>query len=66
MGYIRHREIEEVLEKVNSCIRELLRETHAKAKDGIHGARFEKTYCSQCGGEFGPGDHGYSHCTDHN
>lgn len=27
--------------------------------------RFEKTYCSQCGGEFGPGDHGYSHCSDH-
>ena len=28
-------------------------------------ARFEKTYCSQCGGEFGPGDSGYSHCRDH-
>lgn len=27
--------------------------------------RFEKTYCSQCGREFGPGDHGYSHCADH-
>lgn len=27
--------------------------------------KFAKTYCSQCGGEFGPGDHGYSHCTDH-
>lgn len=27
--------------------------------------RFQKTYCSQCGGEFGPGDHGYSHCEDH-
>ena len=21
--------------------------------------------CSQCGQEFGPGDHGYSHCSDH-
>jgi hypothetical protein len=27
--------------------------------------RFQKTYCSQCGGEFGPGDNGYSHCEDH-
>lgn len=27
--------------------------------------RFTKTYCSQCGGEFGPGDHGYSHCQNH-
>jgi hypothetical protein len=27
--------------------------------------KFQKTYCSQCGGEFGPGDHGYSHCSDH-
>jgi len=28
-------------------------------------SKFEKTYCSQCGGEFGPGDSGYSHCSDH-
>ena len=27
--------------------------------------KFEKTYCSQCGAEFGPGDSGYSHCKDH-
>ncbi len=27
--------------------------------------RFERVYCSQCGGEFGPGEHGYSHCSDH-
>jgi hypothetical protein len=27
--------------------------------------RFDKTYCSQCGGEFGPGNSGYSHCQDH-
>lgn len=27
--------------------------------------RFPKTYCSQCGREFGPGDSGYSHCKDH-
>jgi hypothetical protein len=27
--------------------------------------KYEKTYCSECGNEFGPGDHGYSHCSDH-
>jgi hypothetical protein len=27
--------------------------------------KFEKTYCSQCGGSFGPGDGGFSHCSDH-
>jgi hypothetical protein len=27
--------------------------------------RIDKTYCSQCGGEFGPGTSGYSHCDQH-
>jgi hypothetical protein len=27
--------------------------------------QYEKTYCSQCGGEFGPGNHGFSHCSNH-
>ena len=27
--------------------------------------RFAETFCSQCGGEFGPGDSGYSHCKNH-
>lgn len=27
--------------------------------------KFQNTFCSQCGGEFGPGDHGYSHCSNH-
>lgn len=27
--------------------------------------RFPNTGCSQCGGQFGPGDHGYSHCENH-
>lgn len=27
--------------------------------------RFLETFCSQCGGKFGPGDSGYSHCVDH-
>jgi len=26
---------------------------------------FDVTYCSQCGGSFGPRDSGYSHCEDH-
>lgn len=27
--------------------------------------KFTSVYCSQCGGIFGPGDSGYSHCKDH-
>jgi len=27
--------------------------------------KFERTYCSSCGGEFGPRDSGFSHCSDH-
>jgi hypothetical protein len=27
--------------------------------------KFSTTRCSQCGGEFGAGDSGYSHCEDH-
>jgi hypothetical protein len=27
--------------------------------------RFPETHCSQCGGTFGPGDSGFSHCEDH-
>jgi hypothetical protein len=27
--------------------------------------KFNETYCSQCGGAFGPGDHGYSRCDHH-
>lgn len=29
-------------------------------------ARFGNVYCSQCGRDFGPGEHGFSHCTNHN
>jgi hypothetical protein len=28
-------------------------------------ARFDKTYCSNCGREFGHGNSGFSHCKDH-
>ncbi len=27
--------------------------------------RFEQTFCSQCGEEFGTGDSGFSHCDQH-
>lgn len=27
--------------------------------------KFPNVSCSQCGGEFGPGNHGFSHCEDH-
>lgn len=26
---------------------------------------YDRTYCSNCGGKFGPGDHGFSHCENH-
>jgi hypothetical protein len=39
--------------------------TLAEARRLSEKPKFDKTYCSQCGREFGPGDHGYSHCKDH-
>jgi hypothetical protein len=27
--------------------------------------KFSETSCSSCGRNFGPGDHGFSHCEDH-
>ena len=27
--------------------------------------KFANVFCSQCGQEFGPGDHGFSHCENH-
>ena len=27
--------------------------------------KFANIYCSQCGSDFGPGDHGYSSCISH-
>lgn len=29
------------------------------------GAKFANVSCSQCGRDFGPGEHGFSHCKDH-
>lgn len=30
-----------------------------------HPPKFQKTFCSHCGCEFGPGDNGFSHCENH-
>lgn len=27
--------------------------------------KYTETFCSQCGGAFGPGDSGFSHCDQH-
>ena len=27
--------------------------------------KYQETFCSQCGGEFGPGNEGFSHCENH-
>jgi len=27
--------------------------------------KYPETFCSQCGGEFGPGNEGFSHCKNH-
>lgn len=32
---------------------------------GIPTYKFLNVVCSQCGGEFGPGNHGFSHCENH-
>ncbi|MEY2873052.1 MAG: hypothetical protein RLZZ373_423 [Pseudomonadota bacterium] len=31
----------------------------------LHVPRFAQTCCSQCGAALGPGDHGTSHCDNH-
>ena len=37
----------------------------AKQTHSVRPPRFLTTYCSQCGGSMGPGNHGFSHCADH-
>jgi hypothetical protein len=46
----------EIMGKVDAAIAEA---------EGVQSPIFTKVYCSQCGGEFGPRDSGYSHCSDH-
>jgi hypothetical protein len=33
--------------------------------ESLAAKRFARTFCSQCGGEFGSGNEGFSHCSDH-
>lgn len=33
--------------------------------EAVASPRFPMVSCSQCGGDFGPGDSGFSHCSDH-
>jgi len=40
-------------------------EARFAALTGERKPRFENVYCSACGCEFGPGDHGFSHCEHH-
>jgi hypothetical protein len=39
----------------------------ARAEDKRRGmtVEFENVSCSQCGRDFGSGEHGFSHCADH-
>jgi len=39
----------------------------ARAEDKRRGmtVEFENVSCSQCGRDFGPGEHGFLHCADH-
>jgi outer membrane murein-binding lipoprotein Lpp len=37
----------------------------AEKAEAERDANFKNVSCSQCGRDFGPGNHGYSHCIDH-
>lgn len=42
--------------------------THSLPSEDTHspaGPKFQNVWCSQCGRDFGPGDHGFSHCDNH-
>jgi hypothetical protein len=36
-----------------------------RAQQAATPPRFSRTFCSSCGREFGPGNHGFSHCENH-
>lgn len=54
-----------VLDTLGKHLRALAGASDARPDSATTTARFPETYCSQCGGEFGPGNAGYSHCIDH-
>ncbi|MDR3100785.1 MAG: hypothetical protein LBV73_27445 [Paraburkholderia sp.] len=39
--------------------------TRARVDEEIEAPRFTETECSKCGQKFGPGDSGFSACSDH-
>ena len=40
-------------------------EARAEDKRNGYAVLFENVWCSQCGKDFGEGERGYSHCSDH-
>lgn len=49
----------------NPAARDAAAKIRAAVAAATGGPKFEHTYCSQCGREFGPGNHGYSRCDSH-
>lgn len=65
---LRRGQIEDVYEVWNVCRDVLEAEIASRiAAADLTGAtpRFDNVGCSECGRRFGPGNAGFSHCTDH-
>ncbi|SAK33234.1 hypothetical protein [Burkholderia multivorans] len=65
---LRRGRIEDVYEVWNVCKATLDAEIErriAEADIAAAAPRFANVYCSSCGQSFGPGNKGFSHCTDH-
>lgn len=50
---------------LQSEVQRITRENLERHLSPAAAPRYAKVLCSQCGGEFGPGDHGFSHCESH-
>ena len=66
---IEERHIHEALAMLRVC-HEKAAKPYLDRLAAIHSIRlpppvFAQVFCSQCGQEFGPGYHGFSHCEDH-
>lgn len=53
------------IEANEASVLERVREVIAQVAGMRKQPRFENVSCSNCGQDFGPGDHGFSHCEDH-
>ncbi|WP_230461098.1 hypothetical protein [Burkholderia ubonensis] len=65
---LRRGRIEDMYEVWNICkdaLAEEIKQRIADADLAAAGLRFPRTYCSQCGQCFGPGNEGFSLCRDH-